>query len=195
MKKGGYKLIKTKTSFFLFLVLLSCCLSLATAACEKRPEFAFNFETDDELDRLYWGCGTLYSLSEQHVTSGAKSLKVDMYPPLSDSKNLYPGPAFVQFKEDWSGKNFLLFDVTNPQKESLETTLVINDQENPPYRDRYNGIIVIAPGANKIRIPFKDMITTGTLRPLDMSNICYVKILLIKPQKMHTLYFDNFRLE
>lgn len=180
--------------FFPF-ILTSCCLALlTTAACSQSPEFAYDFEADEELDRLLWKCGTGYSLSEAYASSGAKSLKVDLYPASSGSGNIYPGISFIHFSRNWTGRNSLAFEVTNPAPESLSLTLRLDDRDAPPYQDRYNGKLEIEPGLNSFKIPFTRFVTSGTQRKLRTDNISSVLLFLEDPETKHTLYFDNFRL-
>ena len=179
---------------FSFSLTICCLCLLAAVACSQYPEFACDFETEEELDYLYWKCGTGYSLSEEHASSGAKCLKVDLYPASSGSGNIYPGVAFIHFSKNWSGRNFLAFDIINPAPESLSLILRLDDRDAPPYQDRYNGKLEIKPGLNSFKIPFNEFVTTGTQRKLRTDNISSVLLFLDNPEIKHTLYFDNFRL-
>ena len=183
LKKGGQVLLNR----FIFAVI---CLSFlfGCRADSAREHMLLDFESDSELDQLRWECHTLYSLSEEHVTHGRKSLKMELYP--SD----YPGLEPILKKNDWSGFNKLCFDIYNPG-ENLEMTLRIDDKEgSPDYEDRYNRVFVLKPGMNRMNIPFVTLVTSGTNRHLNLTNIQRLMIFMASPGKRVVLYADNVRL-
>ncbi len=184
-----------KTSGTLLNFLLGLFFLLTTCACRELGNFSYDFEKEADLEKITWKCGTVLSLTDNFVTSGGKSLQVEMYPPTSGSQNRYPGVYFMRFNGDWSLQKSLLLDITNPADQPLPVTIRIDDAKNLPYDDRYNGKFQINPGSNHIRLPFENMITTKTGRLLNTKHIAGVMIYLVNPSEKHTLYFDNFRLE
>jgi hypothetical protein len=89
------------------LAMLIAVLVLASG-CRKPPAaeiVLLDFESETELDLLDWSCHTLYSLSDEHATSGTKSLRMDLFP--SDS----PGLAYVPALKDWRAYGELCFDI------------------------------------------------------------------------------------
>ena len=169
--------------------ILVLILALATACQTKPASFIFDFETERDLDALHWSCKTLFSLSDQHVTSGKKSLKMVLYP------SPYPGLTLDNFNYNWSEYESLVFDVYNPDNTPLNLTVRIDDRKDPPYSDRANTTFILNPGANHISIPLNGLITSGTGRRLDLSRIEKVILFLVQPTKKQILYLDHLRLE
>ena len=82
------------------LIPLVCCSG------GKQAEYIlFDFESEAELDRLYWSCHTLMSVSDEHVAHGQKALKLELFP--SD----YPGFIPKLGINDWSGYKAFCFDI------------------------------------------------------------------------------------
>ena len=154
------------------------------------PELAlFDFETDAELDQLRWKCFTLFSLSDEHVAHGNRSLRMELYP--SD----YPGLNPILGVNDWCKYTAICIDIYNPEKEKTMISIRIDDQkENPGYADRYNERFILKPGLNHIHIPLKSLTTTGTHRPLNLKKIYRLLIFMAHPQKKYVLYVDYIHL-
>ena len=174
-------------------IFVLCCLALA--ACQKLPRFNYDFESDDTLNNLYWQCGTVFSLSKEHVTSGQKSLKVELNPAPAGSGNVYPGLTFINFSKNWKHYKKLFFDVYNQEETPLPLFIRIDDAQYPPYADRYNAKLMILPGENHFVLPFEDFITSGTARQLDFKTIYSVSLFMSRPEKTFTLYFDHIGIE
>lgn len=175
----------TKMVFCLLFLMLSACSG------EKQDEWVFfDFEADAELDRAHWQCRTLFSRSHLHAAHGNWALKLDFYP------SPYPGFSPRVSKNDWRGYHGFAFHVFNPSDTSLKLTVRIDDQkQTPAYNDRYNKTFVIQPGGNMVTIPFSDLKTSRTHRPLDLKNIYRFLVFMVQPEKTHTLYLDYFRLQ
>ncbi len=164
--------------------------------CDKKPQLSYDFETESELDSLSWKCGTLFSLSGSHATSGTKSLKVEMYPAQGIMGDIYPGFNLKGFNKNWSFSSVLAFDIFNPQSELLKFNIRIDDKpENPPFIDRFNKGIEILPGKNTITIKLNELYTPGTERLLNLKRIENVILFMVDPPDKRTLYIDNIRLE
>lgn len=149
----------------------------------------FDFESDEDLDRIDWQCHVLYSLSNEHATHGRNSLKMDLYPAP------YPGLSPKLDRTDWKGFKKFVFDVYNPQHEAVLIAVRIDDtKKHPEYKDRYNMSFDLRPGMNHIAIPIDALITSGTRRLLDVGNIYRFLIFTVQPGNPLTLYVDNIRL-
>jgi hypothetical protein len=149
----------------------------------------FDFESDAELNQLYWKCYTLFSLSNEHVTHGTRSLRMELYP------SNYPGLTPKLEVNDWRKFKAIYFDVYSPEKEEIMINVRIDDQkENPDYADRYNKQFILKPGQNQIRIPLGSLITSGTHRQLNLETIYKFIIFMGHPQKKHVLNVDFIRL-
>jgi len=167
------------------LVLFLFC----TACRSDTHRLQYDFESPDDLDRLQWKCGTIFSISDQYTTPGKRSLKIEMYP--SD----YPGLSFSRFDPDWSEADILRMDIFNPEKYTLRLSVRIDDQRNPPYRDRFNHVFHLTPGINLLAVPLHPLITSGTQRQLEITHIMNLMLFINHPKKKKTLYIDNIRLE
>ena len=175
------------------LIKIACftVLSVYLLSCGNNParEYVlFDFETPSELDQIYWNCRTMYSLADKYVTHGSKSLQLDLYP--AD----YPGFSPILKKKDWSAYMALYLDIYNPQKDEIPITLRIDDRKYPEYKDRYNKSFVLQPGMNHLLIPFNSLITSGTVRKLDLKSINNFQFFMVDPNKKIVLYIDYIRL-
>lgn len=183
-----------KTSGILWAMVFSAASSLLPAGCSGGPlphEMVLNdFEVDADLDRIHWQCRTLFSLSNEHATSGQRSLKMELHPAA------YPGVALKLEKGDWSRYDAVAFDIYNPQDEALEITVRIDDRADyPDFGDRYNGRFTLMPGGNRLRIPLNSLRASGTARLLDLKTIKRFMLFLVDTHEPYSLYVDNIRLE
>lgn len=173
-----------------FVLIIGCFSALAGCADSVSGErVLFDFESDSELDRFHWKCHTLFSLSDEHITHGARSLRLELYP------SPYPGLAPMLEENDWQRYKTLCFDIYNPEKAALRITVRIDDRKDyPDYGNRYNKGFVIQPGLNRIHIPFDSLITSRTGRTLDLKKIYRLLIFMVRPEKKVVLYVDYLRL-
>jgi hypothetical protein len=183
-----------KMPSMLRVIIFTIALSIVSAGCsgpKEGEELVLNdFETDADLDRVHWQCRTLFSLSSEHVTSGEHSLKMELFP--AD----YPGLSLKLDEHDWSRFGSVVFDIFNPQDETLEITVRIDDRPDyPDYADRHNGRHALLPGGNHIRIPMSSLRTSGSGRPLNLKTIKRFLFFLVDTQKIYTFYVDKIRLE
>ena len=173
------------------ITLITACLWCLLACFGGSPtEFVLSdFESDADLDRFHWKCHTLFSLSNENVTHGDKSLRLELYP--SD----YPGLALKLGMNNWSRYKILSFDISNPEDEETSISVRIDDkQDYPNYADRYNKSFIIKPGLNRLNIPLTSLITSGARRPLDLKKIYRFLIFMSHPQKKSVLYIDYVHL-
>jgi hypothetical protein len=174
-----------------FLALLLALLFL-DPGCDRKPQgdaMLFDFESDAELDRLYWKCHVLYSLSDEHATSGSKSLRMELYP------SEYPGLSPALTLNDWSGYRAFVFDVYNPMPKEVRLTLRIDDRKDAyDYGERYNETIVLRPGSTQVVKDLSTLKTSGTKRQLEINKIHRFLMFVVKPEEKVVLYVDNIRL-
>ncbi len=174
------------------LILVLICCSLFFSGCRDGipTEFVlFDFESDSELDQVHWKCHTLLHLSDKHVTHGAKSLHLELYP--SD----YPGFSLILEKKDWRDYKTLCFDIYNPGEKEVRLTVRIDDRGGcPDYADRYNHSFIIKPTVNQVRIPLNSLSTSETHRMLDLRSIHKFIIFVVNPAQKVDLYMDYGRL-
>lgn len=180
-------MISSVASYLKYLFIIIVFLS--TSCQTKQHPFSYDFEMESDLNAITWKCKTLLSLSDKYVTSGKKSLKLQLYP------SPYPGLTIENFNPDWSEYHFLDFDVYNPENTPLKLALRIDDRPYPSYGDRYNNTIVINPRTNHISISLDYLHTSETERKLNLSSIKKFIIFMVDPTEKHTIYLDNLRVE
>jgi hypothetical protein len=180
-------------SFKVILKRILPILVLLVMGCHEPAQkevILFDFETDSELDRLHWKCHSLLNLSDENVTHGKGSLKMELYPAA------YPGLLPELENESWMDYEYLGFDIYNPEAKDMKITVRIDDREDAPdYSDRYNHSIILEPGLNRIKIQLNDLITSGTKRKLDLRSIHSLAIFMVNPSERTTLYVDYMRLQ
>ncbi|MEW6417428.1 MAG: hypothetical protein AB1480_04820 [Nitrospirota bacterium] len=177
------KLIKIIFSILFPIFLLNCHSNT------PKELVVFDFESDSELDRIHWECHALFFLSDEHVTHGKRSLKMELYP--SD----YPGLTPIFKENDWRGFKALCFDIYNPEEKQVQVSVRVDDKKDyPEYKDRYNKRFILNQGMNQISIPLNTLVTSGKDRNLNLKNIYRLLIFTASPEKRVTLYLDYIRL-
>lgn len=149
----------------------------------------FDFESDHEPDEVHWKCHVLMNISDEHATHGNGSLKLELYP------SSYPGfNPFTKVK-DWSRFQSLCFDVYNPGEIEQRLTVRIDDsKDDTEYADRYNKGFILEKGMNHIEVKMDSLVTSGTRRKMDTSEIHKFLFFIHNPPEKVTLYVDYIRL-
>jgi hypothetical protein len=172
--------------------IISLILALILFGCTDRPateRVLFDFETEQELDRVHWKCHALFSLSEEHATHGSRCLRLELYP------SPYPGVTPMLRENDWSEFRNLCFDIYNPQEGEIQVTVRIDDRKIwPDYPDRYNKSFRLVKGSNRIEIPLITLVTSGTGRKMDLKSIHRFLLFMVTPPEKNVLYVDYIRL-
>jgi uncharacterized protein len=156
----------------------------------QAPNVLFDFESDEDLQRLNWECHKWFELSFENATSGLFSLKVFL-PPGS-----YPGINFEEMRKDWSQFKLLKMDITNPSSEDIRFHVRIDDHESGwEYGNRFDVNFVLKPGLNNISIATDSIKTNLRGRRLDLENIKRMMVFIPSNPKKRELFIDNIRLE
>ena len=149
----------------------------------------FDFESDTDLDRINWRCHTLFSLSDEYVTHGTRSLRMELYP--SD----YPGFSPILNSHNWCEYSSLYLDIFNPDNSNVSIVLRIDDKEmSPEYADRYNKRFQLNSGMNHLKISLNTLLTSGTHRPLSLKNIVRFTLFKVRPKEKYIFYMDHIYL-
>ena len=183
MKKSAFFLC---ASFIwpLWLALFTPCFSQALN-CST----IYDYENKGELSGLYYQCHTWYELDSEHATSGAKSLRVEMYPPGN-----FPGLRLKDLKGPWENVHQIRLDIFNPLKRPLPVTVRIDDRDkSPPYADRINHTVLLRPGTNKVILDLDRLTTSGTGRHLVPKRIVAFMLFVDHPKAPVTIFVDNIR--
>jgi len=111
----------------------------------------------------------------------------------------YSNLTFESFPGDWTGFSSISFRVFNDDTNDRILILRIHDQDhrasNWDYNDRFNQVINLASGWNKISIDLNLVRVRPMNREIDMSKIEEIIIFSNNYQTSARLYFDDFRLE
>ncbi len=95
--------------------------------------------------------------------------------------------------QDWSGYDFMKFDVFNPSDEPVMMYVEVRDDQSRDYWTRVNYSTVVPPGKSTVSLP-TDMYVGEKSRPGRPLISAKVNFLALAPDKA-TLIFDNIRLE
>ena len=155
-----------------------------------KNDILFDFESDNDLEKLNWKCHKWYERSREHATSGQYSLRVELPP------GQFPGILFNGIKNDWSKNKYLKMDVFNQSKDQLVFHIRIDDQKSGwDYAKRFDYNFALKPGMNHLSIPTDSIKTNIKPRPLDLKNIKrFMAFIPINPHRRE-FYIDNIRLE
>ena len=108
----------------------------------------------------------------------------------------WPGIQLYGVVRDWSGYEYLVFDLFSAETENAKMYLRVNDlAHNHRYSDRYNRSITVKPGYQQIRIPLRKVKAGPAGREMDMSKITEVMFYAYRAKTARTFYLDNLRLE
>ncbi len=166
---------------------------LLLAGCQRSPQTLIlnDFETPADLDRIVWRCRTTFSLSSRYRTHGKSGLLMTMYP------DPYPGMSLKLTPEerDWRGYRYLALEVINPGATPVALCYRIDDQANPDYKERVNGVFRLAPGVNHLRLELAALRTSGSRRPLHWRRVDKVLFFVVSPPAKVELGVDYLRLE
>lgn len=189
IKRIGVRIWDVGQCWLIVVVLVS--LFTACRHGNGRILILNDFERDGNLNRLLWKCRTAYSLSEKNSTHGRACLKLTVYP------SPYPGLHLLLKGEgrDWQGYQKLCLDLFNPGHDELRLCYRLDDRTNPPYADRANGLIMVKPGLNRIKLDLAALRTSGTARRLNWERMQSASFFFVSPQRPITLYVDFIRLQ
>jgi hypothetical protein len=167
----------------LFVLLLAC-------GEREKPLLLYDFETEEDLDRISWACHDRFSITDEWSASGLRSLRCRL------PRGTYPGVRFLDFENDWRGFDTLALAVRNEGAEAVELVVRVDDRESgEEFGNRYNGVFSLAPGENSIRIPLEEIRRGPASRALDLSHIEQFLIFLRNGSDPPVLLVDRIALE
>ena len=78
----------------------------------------------------------------------------------------------------------------------LDLVLRIHDiHHDNEYGDRFNRVLVIRPGPNRISIPLAEVRSAPRGRPMDMTHIRNITLFAARPSEAFAVYIDGIELE
>ncbi len=171
-------------------ILIGLLSAFLLSGCGPRPAgpgIFYDFESEDELDRVGWSCRTRYEWSDMHATSGTRSLHCLF------GKLKYPGLMFRDFPTDLSRVEAMSFDVWNATSDTINLVVRIDDDlSGANVSNRYNGSFHLIPGENVVEVLMDDVRAAPATREMNLSRIKQFLIFLIKRDERTDLYFDRF---
>lgn len=178
------------------LLVVSLLLGLAAgpvAAGSSQSRLLMGFDTAAEVATIEVDGGPGV-LCEQHVTQGARSLRIATGQYL----------RFFRLPGDWRGFDALELDVYCETPDPVAVSLLIGDQDwqaNSTYWNRHNGELSLRPGANTVSIPLGGLYRGevgsryNDLRTdIDVGKIVRLDFGFSAAGRGGPLYLDNLRL-
>lgn len=148
------------------------------------------FETPFEVDR--WQGGDKLSVESLSSISAGKLLK------LSLTTDKYSGASLRYFDGNWSSAHTLKISIYNPDKNSLQLSCRIHDQQHTEgsqeYEDRYNRRFLLLPGWNQLEIDLDEVEGSPSGRNMDMSRVRNVGLFTGALPEPRIIYIDEVRL-
>lgn len=157
-------------------------------AIGKFPLIA-GFESSIEL----LGYKNRFELSDQFHTQGSMSVKIKL------TTDRYSGITFNRLFNDWSSYKLLKYDIYNPEAESFELHIRVNDVQHDingwQTNDRFNQSFIINPGWNQLVFSVSDIQQSPVNRQMNLAKISQIVIFSRQLPQGRTIYLDNLRLE
>ncbi|MBN1911815.1 MAG: VanZ family protein [Pirellulales bacterium] len=166
-------------------------LVVLTDALEQRTQTPLlsSFEKPRELSRWYaWDCRM--RRVRQKATDGRWALCVELKP------GKYPGVGMIHPYPDWTGYEYLVFDLDLKGDTPLDMHLKVEDEPSTrEWEDRFEMVLHLQPGPNRIRAAIPLIAAGPVSRQLDLSVIHFIQLFAVNLKEPRTFYLDNVRLE
>jgi hypothetical protein len=164
-------------------------------ADEYRAEQKFpilsDFESDLELSR--WSGDGLFFRSKEKVFHG-KSALCQIF-----KTSKYSGVSLNYFPGNWTGYQYIKYNIYYPDTDTLYFTCRIHDDEHgkgiQTYNDRFNHRYILLNGWNEFSIPLIDVENAPKTRKMDLSKIQNIGIFTVQLPQSKKIYLDYVRLE
>lgn len=148
-----------------------------------------DFESDADLDNLFWECRHRFERSTERVDQGQWALKATL--PMEK----YPGVEIRNLPRDWRHFDKLALWVYYDSNKPIQALLRIDDDFHwDDFGRRANINLVLEPGENFIEIPIAEIMNNPRKRKLNLLHIYRMILFLIAPNQPEVLYLDNVRL-
>lgn len=133
------------------------------------------------------------------VQAGPPGLDASAAEPLArlDLKpGTYPGIAILEPHPDWSGYRVLVITIVSDLDAPLPIALRVHDAAHDQrYADRFNRVLMVAPGVNRFAIALDDIRRAPDRREMDMRRIRGVLLFAYQRTQPTRVYLGPFRLE
>lgn len=164
---------------------------IALVQWESAQQFPLLAGFEQERELIRWD--GLVERVEQAATQGNYALQMTF------GTRRYSGVSLNWFLGDWRGYKALSFDVFNPHDDNLPLMIRIHDLAHDlgdmAYDDRFNRHLVIAPGANRIRIDLAEVQKAPESRQMALHQLRAIGFFTVQLPQPRQIYLDNLRLE
>jgi VanZ family protein len=191
---GRFRYLILTGSVFLFIISLYPLVLVAAAYLQRDREFPQICGFEAAWEKVFW----IKHDTELTVTSppeGWIETNRSRVGKLRFDAVTYPGFHIQEPFPDWSGYDFLVFEIYSEIDTAIGLYFRLHDiRHNKDYDDRYNDFFRINPGYNEIVIPLENIENAPKLRKMEMTSIRSFGIFAYKPKEHFTIYLDGIRL-
>ncbi len=108
----------------------------------------------------------------------------------------WPGVTVREPWPDWAGYSRFRFSVWSDLEEPVQLNLRVDDgTRTRAWRDRYDGSVIVMPGANDFTIPLDTIRSGPREREMDLSDVSQFFLFTSRPARPFELYFSDVWLE
>jgi len=178
------------------LWIVSPALNEWRALWLREQQFPLLGSFEHELEKKLWkasgrasGKRTHISFSDQHLLSGANSLKIETV------NGSWSGVSYAAGDQNWKGYQALSMTFYNPGS-AFSFNLRIDDglQHAPSHSERYNGRLRVDKGASTVMIPLAEIAAGPRSRLLHLDQIRRMILFSSRNEKPRVFYLDDVRL-
>ncbi len=109
---------------------------------------------------------------------------------------VYAGYSVTEPHPDWRGYDYLVLDIFSMQSATFEMTLRIHDAgHNQEHADRFNRVLTLSPGANRIHVRLTEVENAPAGRHMDMAHIAGVMLFIAHARDPLAFCTDPLHLE
>ena len=157
-----------------------------------QSEFPVLGDFEKEVEKSRWFSAGDILISRDYASKGQQSLKIKFKP------GRYSGAKLRYLFSDWKGYKSFALDIYLPTPEPLKITLSIYSKHGShtasSYNSRFNKIINLRHGWNKIILPLKEVQRSLPDGENSISNIAGLMVYMINERDPRVVYLDNLRL-
>jgi hypothetical protein len=108
----------------------------------------------------------------------------------------YPGLTMRELSPDWSPYNEIQFSLFSLRTDTLTLEFRVNDRHHTEkYADRFNTILKVKPGENRIIFPLERIRKTASGRTMDLTDMGTVVLFAHRPADSISIYLSDIRLQ
>jgi hypothetical protein len=161
---------------------------LAYQARDNRFPVVCSF--DSSLEQLF------YITQDAEFERSPSPRSTDGHGRLTLRRGRYPGLTIEEPYPDWSNYRHLVIKLFNETADTFPLALRIDDlQHNYDYNDRFNKLLRLAPGENRLSVSLDEIRSGPTDRELDLSSVARIWLFAVDLEQPVTILLDTIRLE